>query len=121
MVAARVGADPAELLLGEVAALAAETDSFLHFGERGGERERFVTGTLQDVEREALGGARADPGQPGQLGDEVLDGRAEHERHCARPIRTGRFAACRGETSPVSDTVNEVATAAPSDAPRPRS
>ena len=73
-----VGADPAELLLGEVPALAAEADALLDVDDRGGERERLVLRHPQHVEREPLRRALAHAGQPGQLGDEVLDGGAEH-------------------------------------------
>src|SRR5918999_2892395 len=73
-----VAADPADLVFGQVAALAAETNAFLHVGDRAGERARLVLRRPQEVEREALRGARADPGQTGQLRDEVLDGGREH-------------------------------------------
>ena len=76
VVAARVEADRAGLLLGEVPALAAEAHPLLHLGERSRERERLLGGSLKDVERQALRRALADPGEAGQLGDEVLDGRA---------------------------------------------
>ena len=78
VVAPLVGADAAELLLGQVAALAAEANTFLHLLERGGERERLLRRPLEDVEREPLSRPRADPGQPRQLRDEILDGGAEH-------------------------------------------
>ena len=44
-VAPRVGADGAELLLGQVAAVAAEADALLHVGDRAAERERLVLET----------------------------------------------------------------------------
>src|SRR5689334_19641843 len=78
MVAALVEADAAQLFLGQVPALAAEAHALLHLLKRGRERERLVSRPLEDVEREPLRGARADPRQAGQLRDEVLDGRAEH-------------------------------------------
>jgi len=81
VVPACVEADCADFFFGEVPALAAETHAFLHLFERRRERERFVLRPLQDVEREPLRRALTDPGQPRQLGDEVLDGGAEH-----RPI-----------------------------------
>src|SRR5581483_9901423 len=78
VVAPLVEADAAELLLGQVAALAAEADALLDLLERRRERERLLLRPLEDVEGEALRRPRADPGQAGQLRDEVLDGRAEH-------------------------------------------
>src|SRR5204863_5130088 len=78
MVAARVDADRAQLLLREVAALAAEADALLHLLDRGGERERLVAARLEQVEREALRRSRPDPREARQLRDEVLDGGAEH-------------------------------------------
>src|SRR4051794_40241831 len=78
MIATLVEADRAHLLLGQVAALAAEADTLLHLFERGGEGERFFLRTLQDVEREPLCGARADARQLGELRHEVVHGRAEH-------------------------------------------
>ena len=62
-VAACVGADRAELLLGEVAALAAEADALLHLLDRARERERLLLRGREEVEREPLRGARADPGR----------------------------------------------------------
>ena len=41
-VAARVEADRAQLVLGEVAALAAEADALLHLLDRPGERQRLL-------------------------------------------------------------------------------
>ena len=77
-VAPRIGADGAELVLGQVAAVAAEAHALLHLGDRVGERERLVLRHREQVERQALGGAGADPGQAGQLRDEVVDGGAQH-------------------------------------------
>ena len=62
VVAPRVEADRAELLLGEVAALAAEADALLHVLDRVGERQRLLLRHLEEVEREPLRGAAADPG-----------------------------------------------------------
>jgi hypothetical protein len=42
---------------------------------------------LEDVEREPLGRPAADSGQPRQLCDEILDGRAQHLRSVA--VRCG--------------------------------
>src|SRR4029077_21136055 len=73
-VAARVEADRAELLLGEVAALVAEADALLHVGEGGREGERLVLVRLQGVEREPLRRALPDAREARQLRDEVVDG-----------------------------------------------
>src|SRR5207253_2346388 len=78
VVAARVEADRADLLLGQVPALAAEADALLDLDDRGGERERLVLRYAQQVEREPLRGARPDPGQARQLRDEIVDGGREH-------------------------------------------
>ena len=88
VVAPCVRADPAELLLGQVAALAAEAHALLHLLDRGCERERFVLAALEDVEGEPLRRARADARQPGELRDEIVDRGAEHRRSLA--VRCGR-------------------------------
>ena len=74
-VATRVEADRAHLVLGQVPALTAEADALLDLLDRVRERDRLVRVRAQQVEREPLRGARADAGEPGQLGDEVVDGR----------------------------------------------
>ncbi len=93
-VAPRVEADRAELLLGEVPALAAEADALLHLADRRRERERLLLRHLQEVEREPLRRAAADAGQARQLRDEVVDGRAEHGRRVlsASDVRLARMA-----------------------------
>ena len=78
VVAAAVEADRAGLLLGQVAALAAEANALLHLGERRGESERLLGRPLQDVEGKPLRGPLPDSGQARQLRDEVLDRGAEH-------------------------------------------
>ena len=91
VVAARVEADPAGLVLGQVAALAAEADALLHLHERARERERLLRRPLEDVEREPLRRALPDPGQARELRDEVLDGGAEHAPlHGFRPPKPAR-------------------------------
>ena len=62
-VAARVEADRADLVLGQVAALAAEADALLDLLDRRGERQRVRLGDREQVKREPLRGARADPGR----------------------------------------------------------
>ena len=57
-VAACVEADHAELLLGQVAALAAEADALLHFLDRVRERDCLVLLRREDVEREPIPGSR---------------------------------------------------------------
>ena len=86
VVAPRVEADRADLLLGEVAALAAEADALLHLVIAVGERERLL------LRHAGGGGTRAAapcalpmPGQPRQLRDEVVDGRAETSAERSRP------------------------------------
>src|SRR5581483_12172842 len=77
-VAARVEADRADLLLGEVAALVAEPDPLLHVADRVRKRIRLVRRHLQEMERQTLRRAAADPRQARQLRDEIVDGRAKH-------------------------------------------
>ena len=74
----RVEADRAELLLGEVAALVAEPHALLHLADRVRERVRLGLRHLEEVEGEPLRGAAADARQPGELRDEIVDGRAQH-------------------------------------------
>src|ERR671930_2350332 len=59
VVAARVAADLAGLLLRQVPALAAEADALLHLLDRRREGERLVGRPLEDDERETLRGTRA--------------------------------------------------------------
>src|SRR5262245_60316871 len=54
-VAARVAEDLADVLLGQVPALAAETDSLLDLLDRERERIRFFLGDAEEMERESLG------------------------------------------------------------------
>ena len=84
-VAARVRADRAELLLGQVPALAAEADALLDLVDRARERERFLVRHTEEVEREPLSRARPTPGS-GELRDEVLDaqGCSTHGRLAVR-------------------------------------
>src|SRR5437764_12444326 len=77
-VATRVEADRAELLLGEVAAFTAEADALLDLVDRVGERLRLGLRHLEEMKCQALRRPCADSGQPRQLRDEILDGRAEH-------------------------------------------
>ena len=94
-VAARVEADRAELLLGQVAALAAEADALLDLLDRVREGDCLVLLRREDVEREPLRRPRADPGQSRQLRDEVVDRRAEHIHNL--PVCSGRPASLRRE------------------------
>ena len=77
-IAPRVETDRARLVLGQVAALAAEADALLHLLDRGGESECLVLGHAQEVEGEPLSGPRPDPRQPRQLRYEVVDRRRQH-------------------------------------------
>ena len=107
VVAPRVEADRARLVLGQVPALAAEAHALLDLLERRSEGERLLARPLQHVEREPLRRPLPDSRQPGELRDEILDRGAEHgppTRHCAdapglrrsrrpwanRPGQTGR-------------------------------
>ena len=74
-VAPLVGADPAARPVGEVEADLAEADPLLDLADRLGERERVLLAGAQQVEREPLGGAAADPRQLRQLGDQPLNRR----------------------------------------------
>ena len=75
VVATRVGADAAQLRLGEVAALGAEPHSFLHVLDRGRERQGLVLRPREEMEGEPLRSSLPDSGQLRELGDEVVDGR----------------------------------------------
>ena len=87
-VAARVEADRAELLLGQVAALAAEADALLDLLDRVRERDGLVLLRREDVESESLRRPRADPGQPRQLRDQVVHRGAQHPHNL--PVHSGR-------------------------------
>src|SRR5262249_54185128 len=95
----RVEADRAHLVLGEVAALAAEANALLHVPDRIGQRLRLRFRRLEDVEREPLRGAAADPGQPRELPDEVLDGWAQHASRVLA-VTAGALAADAGQPEP---------------------
>src|SRR4029450_12256314 len=80
-VAPGVGADRAELFLGEVPALPAEADALLHLADCVGEREGLLLRDAEDVEGEPLRRARAHSREPGELRDQVVYEGREH-----RPI-----------------------------------
>ncbi len=94
-VAARVGADRAQLALGEVEALPAEADLLLDVDDRRRQGEDLVGPELQHVEREPLRGAGADAGELGELRDQALNrGRIHrwstpctHRRATSRPVQ----------------------------------
>src|SRR5438034_10785924 len=77
MVAARIEADRARLLLRQVPALAAEADALLDLLDRRRERERLVLRDPEEMEGEPLRGASPDARQPGQLCDGGGDRRGE--------------------------------------------
>lgn len=78
VIAARVEADRADLVLGEVPAFSAESDALFHVPNRVREPECLLLGDAQEVEREPVRRPGADARKPRQLGDELLDRRAEH-------------------------------------------
>src|SRR5579884_939566 len=118
LVAARVEADRARLVLGQIAALAAEADALLHLGDRRRERERLGARPLQDVERKPLRSSLPDAGQARQLGDEVLDGGAEHAAIVpGSPGCSGRASSAAHATT----SANAVTRSAPAVPPGSRS
>jgi hypothetical protein len=60
--------------VGDVAADGAVGDAVLHLAHRVGEALHFLTGRLQDVERQPLGALGADAGQALQLLDQLGEG-----------------------------------------------
>ena len=72
-VAALVGADPAARAVGEVEADLAQADALLDLADRLGERGGVLRRRAQDVQRQALRRARADPRQLAELGDQPVD------------------------------------------------
>ena len=76
-VAARVGANGAGVSLGQGAADGAVADAFARLDEELGELFRFVRVALDEMQRQAFRGARADAGQLVQGGDELGDGIGE--------------------------------------------
>ena len=75
MVAARILADAAARLVGEVEAHLAQPDLLLDLADRVGQRVGVIRGGAQDVERQPLGTAAADAGQLGELAHQALHGR----------------------------------------------
>jgi len=69
----RVAADVAELPLGEVAALAAESQPLLDRQDGTGQPFRILTRLLEDVKGQALRSLPADSGQAGELPHEVFE------------------------------------------------
>src|SRR2546421_2428474 len=78
VVAPRIDADRAQLLLGQVPALAAEAHAFLHLLDRSRKGQRLVRRNLEQVKRKSLRGSSSDPGKPRELRDEVVHSGAEH-------------------------------------------
>src|SRR5579859_486677 len=81
----RVQADPALVVLGDVAARAAELDLLDDLDQRRREAADILGVSRQQVERHPLGALRADPGQLAELVDQVLDDSLVHLS--ARPRR----------------------------------
>ena len=88
VVTARIAADRAHLVLGEVSAFLAEADPLLHVLDRRREREGLVLRPLQQVEGEAMSGTRSHTGQARKLRDEVFHSGAQHLPYCADMPRT---------------------------------
>ena len=63
MIAARILADATARLIRQVEADLAESDLLLHLANRLRESHGVLGGGTEDVEREPLGGAPADPGE----------------------------------------------------------
>ncbi len=83
-VAPVVGAERAELGVGDVEAAGTEADPCLGFADRPGQAGDIVAGDLEQVEGDPLRRLRADAGQPAELVDQRLDRRgvgAGHVRH----------------------------------------
>jgi hypothetical protein len=89
-VAARVLADGAELLLGQVAALTAEPDPLLYLADCVGERERLLLRHAQEMESKPLRRPRPDPREARQLRDQIVDERAEQRPESCLFRRTCR-------------------------------
>jgi hypothetical protein len=89
-VAARVAADGARILIAEIAAGRALDHAGAHLANRLGEPLGRVRRLLQQVKREPLRRLPADPGELGQLRDEILD-----RGHCRLTAAAGTGAATR--------------------------
>ena len=79
--AALVGADGADVGLGDVSADLAEPHALLDFEQGVGERLNLGGVFVEDVEGDALGALGADPGQVSEFVDELLDGAVVDSRH----------------------------------------
>ena len=83
LVAARVAADRARVLLGDVEADRAELHPLLDRTDRVGEALHVLGVRLEDMERDALRGLGSHAGQPAELVDQFLDCTLVHLRsHC---------------------------------------
>src|SRR6185437_3282646 len=85
VVAARVLADSAARLVGQVEGGLAQADSLLDFADRVGQRERVLARGAQDVKGQALGRAVADARQLRELADQALHGRCVGGAHGIGP------------------------------------
>lgn len=74
MIAALIGADGAELFAREVEAGAAVADVGLDVADGVGEAQGLIRRSLQNMEREPLGGAAADARQARELGEQAING-----------------------------------------------
>jgi hypothetical protein len=72
-----ISAVAAALALGDVEALGADRDSLLRSLDRLGECERLVGVRSKQVESQTLRALLADPGEPAERVDQILDGAFE--------------------------------------------
>lgn len=78
-VARGIQTDRAQVLFGQIEALAAEADCLLDLDERMSQRQRLLGRNFQQMEGQALGSLWTHPRKLRQLIDEFLDGGTEHE------------------------------------------
>ena len=100
-VAAWVPADPALLLLGDVAADRAEPDLVLDLGQRSHQPSNIDRIGGEQVERDPLGALRADAGKPAELVDQVLDRAFVHVARRPRSLAGRGCRPCRRSSGPM--------------------
>src|SRR4029077_15286313 len=75
---ARIAADPASVLVGDVAAHRAELHAVAHLAQHGGQPIDVGRLHRQQMKRDTLRALRPDTGQLAELVDQILDGAFEH-------------------------------------------